>query len=462
MRCVLEVAGRRNKVAGHVFISYVREDSDQVDQLQSTLESAGIPVWRDTARLWPGQDWRRKIRRAITDDALVFIACFSNASLARDKSYQNEELNLAIEQSRLRNPEDPWLIPIRFDECIIPDLEIGGGRALTSIQRADLFGDHSDDNAARLVEAITNILGTRPEEEIPQESDGWDASSSDIGSISGERDGAASSIRIASRSTRIRFLAIVATAIAVTLGILIGRNLTATSATKDTSSPPASTAGKLSRAPVSFTVNVLPSAVLNPATGPDATRQVVTAINYEIAVRHLQKQGIGAVLVFAGAPASEAGPAAYKLELARAAALSVEHYLIDHSPAFAHAAGQALAAFDLTGFEFQIYFSDEAEGSSAAETTVTENGLVTNVGPDLGSAGVEFAFQPDSGKPQMFKLETNIPWLAASGQLHNNGLPSCIVPMSHQARRLAVILVEVKLAGFVPAKTVLVSVECKS
>ena len=66
----------RNLSAGHAFISYVREDSNRVDQLQRRLEAAGIPVWRDTADLWPGEDWRAEIRRAISDNALVFIACF--------------------------------------------------------------------------------------------------------------------------------------------------------------------------------------------------------------------------------------------------------------------------------------------------------------------------------------------------------------------------------------------------
>jgi len=75
------------KVAGHAFISYVREDSRRADQLQRILEAAGIPVWRDTADLWPGQDWRANIRRAITNDALVFLACFSQLSLSRSRSY---------------------------------------------------------------------------------------------------------------------------------------------------------------------------------------------------------------------------------------------------------------------------------------------------------------------------------------------------------------------------------------
>jgi len=153
--------GEGNELAGHVFISYVRENSINVDQLQRTLESAGIRVWRDTADLWPGEDWRAKIRQAITEDALVFIACFSHESNARKRSYQNEELVLAIEELRLRRPGEPWLIPIRFDDCDVPDLDIGMGRTLASIQRADLFGDRSPENAARIVETVIRILQRR-------------------------------------------------------------------------------------------------------------------------------------------------------------------------------------------------------------------------------------------------------------------------------------------------------------
>src|SRR6185312_10969337 len=113
--------------AGHAFISYVREDSGEVDRLQRILEAAGIPVWRDTANLWPGENWSVKIKDAITRDALVFIACFSSRSVSRQKSYQNQELMLAVEQLRLRRPDDPWLIPVRFDACDVPDLELGPG-----------------------------------------------------------------------------------------------------------------------------------------------------------------------------------------------------------------------------------------------------------------------------------------------------------------------------------------------
>lgn len=148
-----------SKVGGHVFISYVREDSDRVDELQQILKAAGIAVWRDTADLWPGQDWRVNIRRAITGSALVFIACFSREGQGRRTSYQNEELLLAIDQLRLRRPDDPWLIPVRFDECEIPDFDLGAGRTLASIQRLDLFGSKSAQGSGRLVAAVLRILG---------------------------------------------------------------------------------------------------------------------------------------------------------------------------------------------------------------------------------------------------------------------------------------------------------------
>jgi len=143
---------------GHAFISYVRDDSGPVDDLQRMLEEAGIPVWRDTDALLPGEEWSVKVREAITDGALAFIACFSTRSVARRKSYQNVELLQAIDQLRRRQPGDPWLIPVRFDNCDMPDYDLGAGRTLTSIQRADLFGPRRHREAERLVSAIKRIL----------------------------------------------------------------------------------------------------------------------------------------------------------------------------------------------------------------------------------------------------------------------------------------------------------------
>ena len=145
-------------VRGHVFISYVHENSYETDALQKALQSAGINVWRDTDKLLPGEYWRVKIRDAIVKEAFVFLACFSSKSLSRERSYQREELSLAIDQIRLRKPDEPWLIPVRFDDCDIPDLDIGLGRSLNSIQRADLFGNNLNMAIAKLIMAVRGIL----------------------------------------------------------------------------------------------------------------------------------------------------------------------------------------------------------------------------------------------------------------------------------------------------------------
>jgi hypothetical protein len=84
----------------HVFVSYVREDNAEVDKLCKVLEAAKIPYWRDRTSLGPGDAWKAKIRDAIRGGSLVFLACFSDNSRAKDKSHMNEELTIAVDEYR--------------------------------------------------------------------------------------------------------------------------------------------------------------------------------------------------------------------------------------------------------------------------------------------------------------------------------------------------------------------------
>jgi hypothetical protein len=153
--------------AGHVFISYSHDDAKRVDDVERALAFSDIPVWRDTENLRFGDDWPARIRQAIADDALVMIACFSSQSVARKTGYQYAELSLAVEQLRLRRPDVPWLIPVRFDDCVIPDFDIGGGRTLGNLHRADLFGAQADAQLARLVQTVGRILDQQPDAFLP-------------------------------------------------------------------------------------------------------------------------------------------------------------------------------------------------------------------------------------------------------------------------------------------------------
>lgn len=145
----------------HVFVSYVHEDSERVDALCKVLEASGIPYWRDRTSLAPGDAWKAKIKQAIRDGSLVFLACFSDNSRARSKSHMNEELTLAVEEFRKMPPGRTWLIPVRFDPGDLPEWDLGAGRSLDDLNYVDLFGDGYAPNAAALVTTVHRVMGEK-------------------------------------------------------------------------------------------------------------------------------------------------------------------------------------------------------------------------------------------------------------------------------------------------------------
>ncbi len=145
--------------AKHAFISYVAEDKVRVDKLCRVLDAASVPYWRDRNELGPGEEWKRAIREAIDAGAVVFLACFSDRSRAKQKSYMNEEITLAVDEFRLRAPGQKWLIPVRFDSGEIPDWDLGAGRMLGDLNYVDLFGKAYTENAFKLVQAINAVMG---------------------------------------------------------------------------------------------------------------------------------------------------------------------------------------------------------------------------------------------------------------------------------------------------------------
>lgn len=145
--------------AKHVFISYVTEDAGKVDRLCEVLEAGQIPYWRDRKDLGPGDSWKVKIREAIQGGTLTFLACFSQAYLARESSYMNEELTLAAEEVRRRAFGSPWLIPVRLDDVKLPYWDLGAGRTWDDFNRVDLFGNRFTREAVSLTTAIHRLMG---------------------------------------------------------------------------------------------------------------------------------------------------------------------------------------------------------------------------------------------------------------------------------------------------------------
>jgi hypothetical protein len=138
----------------HVFISYVRRDAAAVDRLAADLRNAGLHPWVDRTALVGGQRWKGAIRKAIQEGSGV-VVCFSTNYSSRSKTYMNEELTIMIDELRQRPADKSWCIPVRLDDCAIPDRTISQVETLHDLQHIDLFPDW-DQGVRELVTALRN------------------------------------------------------------------------------------------------------------------------------------------------------------------------------------------------------------------------------------------------------------------------------------------------------------------
>ena len=67
-----------------------------------------------------GENWLRAITKAI-DECEIFLAILSNNSVSRRGVIQ-KELKKALDKWEGMLPDDIYIIPIRIDDCPIPDL----------------------------------------------------------------------------------------------------------------------------------------------------------------------------------------------------------------------------------------------------------------------------------------------------------------------------------------------------
>jgi formylglycine-generating enzyme required for sulfatase activity len=152
-------------MAPKIFLAHAREDKAQVRKLYADLTARGFDPWLDEVDLVPGQIWKEEIPRAIRQ-AGVFLACLSSRSAGKVGYVQNE-FRLALSAFGERPPGSIYLIPVRLDECDVPDLQIPDrGLSLQDIQWVDLWQEGGFD---RLVKAIEHALGVapRPQEGAP-------------------------------------------------------------------------------------------------------------------------------------------------------------------------------------------------------------------------------------------------------------------------------------------------------
>ena len=85
----------------------------------------------DRKKLLPGERWKRALRREVARSD-YFIACFSRSSVTKRGGFQ-EELREALHCALSMPLEDIYLIPVRLNQCEVPE-EIS-----REVQYVDLF-----------------------------------------------------------------------------------------------------------------------------------------------------------------------------------------------------------------------------------------------------------------------------------------------------------------------------------
>jgi len=140
-----------------VFLCHAKEDVDNVKKLYEKLKKNGFSPWLDEIDILPGQNWNYEIQKAINSSDFIII-CLSEISV--DKiGYVNKEIKWALERQDEMPHSSIFLIPVKFDECELPDL-------LSTFQSVNFFIKGGFDRLLKSLEHQTGKISTKKNKNI--------------------------------------------------------------------------------------------------------------------------------------------------------------------------------------------------------------------------------------------------------------------------------------------------------
>ncbi len=107
-------------LSSSLFLSYARSDLYQVEKIYELLLNQGFNPWMDIHNIIGGEDWHHAIYNAI-DNSKLFILILSNNSVTRQGMIV-KEVKRALDKWNGMSPGNIFVIPIRLDNCPIPEL----------------------------------------------------------------------------------------------------------------------------------------------------------------------------------------------------------------------------------------------------------------------------------------------------------------------------------------------------
>lgn len=150
--------------APRIFLAHASEDKPVMLELYNRLKRQGYCPWLDKMDLIPGQNWRQEIPKVIKSSD-IFLACLSSRSTGK-QGYVQRELRMALNAYAEKPPGTIFLIPLRLDDCQIPELRQDEyGVNLRDLHWLDYF---EPDGFEKLVRAIRYQFPVKPDiEPVP-------------------------------------------------------------------------------------------------------------------------------------------------------------------------------------------------------------------------------------------------------------------------------------------------------
>ena len=138
--------------SSQVFLCHASADKPKVRALYKKLIADGFDAWLDEEKLLPGQDFSLEIQKAVRESTAV-IVCLTKNSVSKE-GYVHKEIKIALDIADEKPKGTIFIIPARFEDCIVPD-------NLHTLHWADLYKQEGYDH---LRKALIKIL---PEPPIP-------------------------------------------------------------------------------------------------------------------------------------------------------------------------------------------------------------------------------------------------------------------------------------------------------
>lgn len=136
-----------------IFLCHASEDKGKVVDVYRKLKAAGYNPWLDKEDLLPGQFWDEEIPRAIK--ASGFMLIFLSTTSVTKRGYVQKEFVLALETLDEIPAGQIFLIPVRLDDCQIPD-------RFRRIHYVDLFEEGGFEKVIKAIQFGTERRGIKP------------------------------------------------------------------------------------------------------------------------------------------------------------------------------------------------------------------------------------------------------------------------------------------------------------